>query len=38
MQSRIAGAKLAVIDAAHIANVERPREYSETVLQFLARK
>ena len=38
MQSRIAGAKLAVIDAAHIANVERPREYSETVLQFLAGK
>jgi 3-oxoadipate enol-lactonase len=38
MQSRIAGAKLAVIDAAHIANVERPREYSETVLQFLTGK
>ena len=38
MQSRIPGAKLAVIDAAHIANVERPQEYSETVLQFLTGK
>lgn len=38
MQSRIPGAKLAVIDAAHIANVERPQEYSETVLQFLTVK
>jgi 3-oxoadipate enol-lactonase len=35
MQSRIPGAKLVVIDAAHIANVERPQEYSETVLKFL---
>jgi 3-oxoadipate enol-lactonase len=38
MQSRIPGAKLAVIDAAHIANVERPQEYSDTVLKFLTRK
>jgi len=38
MQSRIPGAKLAVIDAAHIANVERPQEYGETVLQFLTGK
>ena len=38
MQSRIPGAKLAVIDAAHIANVERPQEYSETVLKFLTGK
>ena len=37
-QSRSPGAKLAVIDAAHIANVERPQEYSETVLKFLAGK
>ena len=38
MQSRVPGAKLAVIDAAHIANVERPQEYSETVLKFLTGK
>jgi 3-oxoadipate enol-lactonase len=38
MQSRIPGARLAVIDAAHIANVERPQEYSDTVLQFLTGK
>ncbi len=38
MQSRIPGARLAIIDAAHIANVERPQEYSETVLQFLTGK
>jgi len=38
MQSRIPGAQLAIIDAAHIANVERPREYSETVLKFLTGK
>lgn len=38
MQSRIPGAKLAVIDAAHLANVERPQEYTDTVLQFLSGK
>jgi len=38
MQSRIPGAKLAVIDAAHIANVERPQEYGDTVLKFLTGK
>ena len=38
MQSRIPGARLAVIDAAHIANVERPQEYSEIVLKFLTGK
>jgi 3-oxoadipate enol-lactonase len=38
MQSRIPGARLAVIDAAHIANVERPQEYGDTVLQFLTGK
>ena len=38
MQGRIPGAKLAVIDAAHIANVERPQEYTDTVLKFLTGK
>ncbi len=38
MQSRIPGARLAVIDAAHIANVERPQEYGDTVLKFLTGK
>ena len=38
MQGRIAGAKLAVLDAAHLANVERPQEYTDTVLKFLAGK
>jgi 3-oxoadipate enol-lactonase len=31
----IKGAKLAVIDGAHIANVEQPKQYTETVLSFL---
>ena len=33
---RIPNAKLAVIDAAHIANVEQPQAYSREVLNFLA--
>src|SRR5207237_9011238 len=36
MQGHIHGARLAVIDAAHIANVERPQQYTDTVLQFLS--
>jgi len=36
MRDRIPGAKLAVIDAAHISNAEQPQAYSETVLNFLA--
>ena len=38
MQGRIPGATLAVIDAAHIANVERAQEYTATVLKFLTGK
>jgi 3-oxoadipate enol-lactonase len=38
MQSRIPGAKLAILEAAHIANVERSQEYTQTVLQFLTGK
>jgi 3-oxoadipate enol-lactonase len=32
---QIPGAKLASIDAAHIANLEQPKQYAETVLNFL---
>ena len=35
MQARIPGAKLAVLEAAHISNVEQPRAYIDTVLNFL---
>jgi 3-oxoadipate enol-lactonase len=31
----IPGAKLAVLDAAHIANIEQPKAYADTVLGFL---
>ena len=34
----IPGAKLAVLEAAHIANVEQPQVYAETVLGFLLGK
>jgi 3-oxoadipate enol-lactonase len=34
----IPGAKLAVLEAAHIANVEQPQIYAETVLGFLLGK
>jgi len=37
MCAHIPGASLTVLDTAHIANVERPDVYSETVLKFLAR-
>ena len=30
-----ADASLAVLDAAHIANIEQPRVYADTVLKFL---
>jgi 3-oxoadipate enol-lactonase len=36
MRAQIPGATLVVIDAAHIANVEQPAAYSETVMKFLA--
>ena len=32
---QIKGAKLVSIDAAHIANIEQPKQYTETVLNFL---
>jgi len=32
----IPGAKLAVLEAAHIANLEQPQAYNDTVLDFLA--
>jgi hypothetical protein len=35
MRDRIPGAKLAVIDAAHISNVEQPQIYGKTVLDFV---
>jgi pimeloyl-ACP methyl ester carboxylesterase len=37
MRAEIPGAKLAVLDSAHIANVEQPAAYNETVMKFLAR-
>jgi 3-oxoadipate enol-lactonase len=35
IRSRIPGAALTVLDAAHIANVEQPHDYADTVLGFL---
>jgi 3-oxoadipate enol-lactonase len=35
IQKQIKGAKLASLDAAHIANVEQVKQYTETVLNFL---
>jgi 3-oxoadipate enol-lactonase len=35
IQQHIPGARLAVLDAAHIANVEQPQAYADTVLEFL---
>jgi 3-oxoadipate enol-lactonase len=32
---QIKGAKLAALDAAHISNMEQPKLYTETVLNFL---
>ena len=36
LKANIPGAKLAIVDAAHIANVEAPDAYTKTVLDFLA--
>jgi 3-oxoadipate enol-lactonase len=36
IHSRIAGASLAILDAAHISNVEQPALFTDTVLRFLA--
>jgi 3-oxoadipate enol-lactonase len=38
IRSRIPGAGMTVIDAAHIANVEQPRAYTDAVLGFLVQK
>jgi 3-oxoadipate enol-lactonase len=35
IQKAIKGAKIASLDAAHISNVEQPKQYTETVLNFL---
>src|SRR6185437_10010225 len=35
IQRQIKGAKLAVIDGAHIANLEQPKAYTDAVLNFL---
>jgi 3-oxoadipate enol-lactonase len=32
---QIRGAKLAALDAAHISNIEQPKLYAETVINFL---
>jgi 3-oxoadipate enol-lactonase len=38
IQRHIPGAKLAVLDAAHLANIEQPQAYADTVLGFLLNK
>ncbi|HYS47955.1 MAG TPA: 3-oxoadipate enol-lactonase [Xanthobacteraceae bacterium] len=38
LRDRIPGAQLAVLDAAHIANVEQPQAYTDTLLKFLTAK
>jgi 3-oxoadipate enol-lactonase len=35
IQKQIEGARRARLDAAHIANIEQPRRYTEVVLNFL---
>lgn len=35
IRDRVAGSKLALIDAAHISNIEQPEIYTRTVLEFL---
>jgi 3-oxoadipate enol-lactonase len=35
IQKRIAGAKLATIDASHLSNIGRPKAYADLVLSFL---
>jgi 3-oxoadipate enol-lactonase len=36
IRARVPGAKLALIDAAHIANVEQPKAYARAVMDFLS--
>ena len=38
IRSRIPGASMTVLDAAHIANVEQPHDYTDAVLGFLMQK
>jgi 3-oxoadipate enol-lactonase len=38
IRSRIPGAALTILDAAHISNVEQPHEYADAVLGFLLQK
>lgn len=38
IRSRIPGASMTVIDAAHIANVEQPHDYTDAVLGFPTQK
>jgi 3-oxoadipate enol-lactonase len=35
IKQHIPGARIAVLEAAHIANVEQPKAYADTVLEFL---
>jgi 3-oxoadipate enol-lactonase len=38
VRNHIPGAELAVLDAAHISNVEQPQQFNDAVLGFLTRK
>jgi 3-oxoadipate enol-lactonase len=38
IRHHIPGAHIAVLDAAHIANIEQPKIYADTVLDFLLGK
>ena len=38
IQAHIPDARIAVLEAAHLANVEQPRAYADTVLEFLLEK
>ena len=38
IRSNIPGATVAMLDAAHISNVEQPQAYTDTVLGFLGKK
>jgi 3-oxoadipate enol-lactonase len=38
IRQHIPGAQIAVLDAAHIANIEQPQIYADTVLKFLVAK
>jgi 3-oxoadipate enol-lactonase len=37
IKDHIAGARIAVLDAAHISNLEQPQAYADTVLGFLSK-